>query len=207
MEADELVSAALAGDQRALKELYRRIAPELERYFARRVSSSEIDDLVQTTIMAVFAKLNQFKGRGHDAFMRWIYGFARFEAQQAMRSRKRRDARHEAYQQNQPPPPTSLISKIARMQKRVIVRRALTRLNAKQRRAIENDLEGGNAKTLAKALELEPGAARMLQTRARRKLYELVHNGLARPRSRPPAPRTPTRTPTPTTPTPTTPIN
>lgn len=199
MDANALVKAALAGDQRAWTKLYRRVAPELHKYFARRLPASEVDDLVHTTLMAVLAKLHLFEGLSDSAFMRFVYGFARNEIQSAMRSWRRRDARHAAFEREQALPRTSLGSKIQRAQHQAILRYALTKLNEYQQRAIENDLEGDNAKVLADKLKVAPPAARMLQTRARRKLRKLVLEQIDSPRPRTPVPPTPKpeRTPSP----------
>lgn len=200
-DPNDLVSAAIAGDRRAWAKLYRRLSKKLDSYFRRNFPSSDSDELVSATLEAVLAKLHTFEDRGDSAFMRWVYGFARYEAQMAMRSRERREARHVAFGRDEPSPETSPITKLELVQQLSLVLRQAERLSVAQQRAIKNDLRGGNAKSLAKKQAISNAAARMLQTRARRKLNKLVRERMANPRPRTPAPtpkRPSTRTPTPT---------
>lgn len=113
-----------------------------------------------------------------------------------MRSRTRRDHRHAVLEWAEVSHDTNLSSKIEHMQRMAIVRRELKRLRAAQRRVIENELAGGDAGTLAAAEKIERNAARMLRTRARRKLRALVHERMANPRAVTPSPSTPSNDPT-----------
>ena len=67
----ELVSAARAGSEAAVRELIRRLNPRLFRV-ARGIVASDIEaeDVVQDTYLAAFAKLESF--REEASFETWI---------------------------------------------------------------------------------------------------------------------------------------
>ncbi len=176
MHADELARAVIAGDRRAWPKLYEILDDKLGAYFQRRLPGAWQDhqDLVQSTIAAVYVKLEQFEDRGEHAFIRWVFGFARIELLRLLDRRSReREALH-ALARQPTPARTGLSSQVERQQRLALVIRASEQLVDGQRRAVDNLLAGGNAAALAKRAKIQRGSARMVQTRAIRKLRKLV---------------------------------
>jgi RNA polymerase sigma factor (sigma-70 family) len=164
------------------------VSADLRRYFRHWFAQAEIDDLVQSTLTAVSAKLHKFEDRGDNAFIRWVYGFARTEARAGLRRRRRNDDRLDALARRITPPHMNPSSQIDREQRLEMIWQAAKQLPDAQRRAIENDLAGGDAGTLAEQEKVGRGSARMIQSRARRKLRVLVHEHMVkRPATRSPS--------------------
>jgi RNA polymerase sigma-70 factor, ECF subfamily len=83
---EELLSAALAGDERAFGELYRRWQGPMFR-FARQMCGADggAEDVVQEVFVAVIENGEQFDpARGPLAA--WLYGVARYQARRRLRA-------------------------------------------------------------------------------------------------------------------------
>ncbi|WP_430385604.1 sigma-70 family RNA polymerase sigma factor [Blastomonas fulva] len=68
--------AAQAGDRQAYARLLRECQTWLQRYFARRIPPSQIDDLVQETLISVHRKRASFDGT--RAFLPWLAAIGRY---------------------------------------------------------------------------------------------------------------------------------
>lgn len=86
-----LMAAAQDGDRRSYETLLREIVPVLKRFIRARWSwagSSEIDDVVQETLISLHAaRHTHMRGR---PFLPWILAIARFRLLDAQRSQIRR---------------------------------------------------------------------------------------------------------------------
>jgi RNA polymerase sigma factor (sigma-70 family) len=191
MTVEDLARATIAGDRRASAKLYVLLQPDLERFFARWFGPSQLDDLVQSTLIAVFAKLDKFEDHGDGSLVRWTHGFARYEARMALRKQARRDARHAAFERDPKPSPTHLSAKIDRLQQIEIMHQEAKKLRDLYYRAIENELAGGDAGTFAEREKIGRGSARVVRSRAQKKLRNLVHARMAAPRTPNGSPSTP----------------
>lgn len=83
---EELLSAALAGDERAFGELYRRWQGPMFR-FARQMIGADggAEDVVQEVFVALIENGGQFDpARGPLAA--WLYGVARYQARRRLRT-------------------------------------------------------------------------------------------------------------------------
>ncbi|MCO5793513.1 MAG: sigma-70 family RNA polymerase sigma factor [Blastomonas sp.] len=72
----QLMLAAQAGDRQAYARLLRACQTWLTRYFARRIPPSQIDDLVQETLISVHRKRASYDGE--RAFLPWLAAIGRY---------------------------------------------------------------------------------------------------------------------------------
>ncbi len=72
----QLMLAAQAGDRQAYARLLRECQTWLSRYFARRIPPSQIDDLVQETLISVHRKRASYDGE--RAFLPWLAAIGRY---------------------------------------------------------------------------------------------------------------------------------
>ena len=87
-----LIQDAQNGDQVALGEVAKAIRPYVERQLTRYpVSEEDRRDLLQTTLMQVFRKIDSF--RGDASFSTWLFRVTANEALMMMRSHRRHRAR------------------------------------------------------------------------------------------------------------------
>lgn len=72
----QLMLAAQGGDQLAYARLLQECQTWLKRYFARRTPPSQIDDLVQETLISVHRKRATYDGE--RAFLPWLAAIGRY---------------------------------------------------------------------------------------------------------------------------------
>ncbi|MDM7957249.1 sigma-70 family RNA polymerase sigma factor [Blastomonas sp.] len=72
----QLMLAAQAGDQHAYARLLHECQAWLTRYFTRRIPPSQIDDLVQDTLISVHRKRASYDGA--RAFLPWLAAIGRY---------------------------------------------------------------------------------------------------------------------------------
>lgn len=72
----QLMLAAQAGDRQAYARLLASCQSWLARYFSRRIPPSQIDDLVQETLISVHRKRASYDGE--RAFLPWLAAIARY---------------------------------------------------------------------------------------------------------------------------------
>lgn len=72
----QLMLAAQAGDRQTYARLLRECQTWLSRYFARRIPPSQIDDLVQETLISVHRKRASYDGE--RAFLPWLAAIGRY---------------------------------------------------------------------------------------------------------------------------------
>ena len=73
----DLITAVRSGDEQALERLYQRYVPELREWASGRLPQfardlSDTHDLVQETVVRVFAKLDGFEYRGEGALRAYL---------------------------------------------------------------------------------------------------------------------------------------
>jgi RNA polymerase sigma-70 factor (ECF subfamily) len=83
---EELLSAALAGDERAFGELYRRWQGPMFR-FARQMCGADggAEDVVQEVFVALIENGEQFDA-SRGPLAAWLYGVARYQARRRLRT-------------------------------------------------------------------------------------------------------------------------
>ena len=86
---EALAARAAAGDQRALDELLRQIAPEVLRRCGRcRPNRLDAEEAAQDALLQVARKISTFEGRSR--FSTWLYVVVANAARQTYRDLKRR---------------------------------------------------------------------------------------------------------------------
>jgi RNA polymerase sigma-70 factor (ECF subfamily) len=85
MNDDELVAAVAAGDDMALRELFRRHAPWLAARLRTVLPATDVEDVVQETFVAVWRGAAGY--RPDAAVGGWIWGIARRQAALLLRRR------------------------------------------------------------------------------------------------------------------------
>lgn len=86
-ESTALVTAALAGDQRAFSGLYERYARAVHGVVLAHAPPDDVKDLVQETFLAAWRQLHSLRDRG--AFGGWLMAIARNVARQSRRANLR----------------------------------------------------------------------------------------------------------------------
>lgn len=172
MELAQLVDAAAKGDQRAWVRLVARISPRLSRWFALRLPGFERELLVQDTLIVIWNKLHDFELRSEAAFNSWMYKIANFVALAALRQAEQDRNRKQQLRQVIRSPSKQLTSIVRRGERIEMVMREVENLPASYRLAIENLVDGGDAKTLAKRAGVEYSSARKQLSRALGRLRE-----------------------------------
>lgn len=72
-----LMQASLDGDAAATHALLSALVPVLRRYYARRMSSADLEDLVQETLIAVHTRRASYDRT--RAFGPWLFAVARYK--------------------------------------------------------------------------------------------------------------------------------
>lgn len=174
MKLDDLVVAVRAGERRARTELGQRLLSELELFFRRLVGETDASDLAQMTMIIVMDKLPQFEMIPGKPFLNWVHAIARTQFQEACRKHHRRKRLAEGLAQIEQTPQTNLSSHLARAEQLGMIDEALDDLDSHYRRAIENELQGGDAGDLAEREQIKRGSARTRRRRAIQLLRELI---------------------------------
>ena len=164
-EFDRVLDEARAGVPSAWRELYRDLAPSVDRYLrARWLSAAE--DVLGDTMVSVVRSLPTFDG-GENAFRGWAFAIARNHATDDLRRRLRRpseSANHDAL---------ALVGPIGNTEEEAMrslatarVREVLAGLTDDQREVLLLRLVAGlTIDEIALSLGRRPGAVKMLQAR------------------------------------------
>lgn len=158
--SDEALAAALrGGDRNALAELYRRHAERLLAV-AYRITGSRADaeDVVHDVFVGLERALRSYQERGQ--LLAWLRRVTARTALMAIRSHRRREARHDALEgvdETAPEP----------VEERVAVRRALGELSDALRHVfVLKEIEGFSHGEIAEMLGISEGASSMRLSRA-----------------------------------------
>ncbi len=169
----EVLAAAQAGAEWAFAALYREANPRLMRYFASR-ARDEAQDLAAETWMAVARQIGSFEG-AEDDFRRWLFTIAHHQLVGHWRSAgRRRDG----------PVPDSELSDLAgtadpsedvvgALSAQEAVERIAAALSPEQAEIVLlRVLAGLTVEEVAQVVGKRPGAVRVAQHRALKKLAD-----------------------------------
>jgi RNA polymerase sigma-70 factor (ECF subfamily) len=85
---DEIVLRVRSGDEKALKEIILQLQGELRLFIAARASDLDmIEDVLQSTFVICFRKLDTYEPRG--TFLAWLKGIAKNRLLQELKERSR----------------------------------------------------------------------------------------------------------------------
>ncbi len=164
----ELVERAQGGDETALAQILLLLTPVLRSFFTQRIGvKSEVDDLIQNTLLRVHNSLPDLKDSGR------LKGFAMkaalFELQDLYRGRY--SAKERLYDPENPPDHSD---QDATAGLRIDLERALETLSPKARRIIELREYGYHYDEIAAMIGATEAAIKMQVKRAFEKLREVL---------------------------------
>ena len=163
-----LVVRARVMDPGAWESLYRRLYPRLLAYARRRLDHDSARDAVAECLARAVAGIDRFawRGAGFDA---WIVGILRYVVIDEQRARDRERRRPPALD----PPMDDPTEALAHDEEAKAVRAAFERLPPADQELLElRVIAGLSADEVAAAQHKRPGAVRMAQSRALRRLRD-----------------------------------
>lgn len=180
MEDNELqrtVERARDHDPDAWEALYRHSYPRLHAYARRRLGGAEhADDVVSEAFARALVAIGRFRwtAAGFDG---WIFGIMLNVLSEQFRS-DRRDGSGRAFAADEPDPADDepgALEQVLISERDAELRRALDKLPVKEREILELRVIGGlDAPAIAEIIGKRPGAVRMAQSRALRRLHGLL---------------------------------
>lgn len=170
-EFEEILAAAQAGEEWAFATLYREHNPRLARYLDAQ-AAGVAEDLCSETWLAVARQLHRFSG-GADAFRAWVFTIARRRLIQHWRDASRRPS--------SPMPPEDLSDRAGRDDPEAAALAGVSATEAARAiaAAVSPDqadvvllrlLGDLDVEQVARVLGKRPGAVRVLQHKALRRL-------------------------------------
>lgn len=191
--ADETIAGMmeryLAGDERALRTLYRRLRPLLRRTVEQRLfDTGRIDDVLQTTFIKAHLSRKRFRWEGlhsDQAVVRWYGAIARHSALDEVRRNQRRSRRVQevvrranadgddgfALRMETGNLEDALVENEQKARRIERVQDAVAALPPAQRQVVElHRLQGLTAEEVGERLHLRPVTIRVRAHRAQKKL-------------------------------------
>ena len=192
VQPDQLIDAAVGGDEDALSALLERHGPAIGRGLS--ISSKwrglvEPDDVMQVTYLEAFLRIRDFKPTSPDGFSHWLRRIADNNLRDAIRDLEadaRRRTPRPTFEPGSSDSYVALLDQIAgtttapsraagRKEIQQIVEDALRKLPPDYERVLRlSELEGKSGLEVATIMERSHGAVRMLLARAKDRLHELL---------------------------------
>ncbi len=85
---DTLIERARAGDANAMEALITEVTPSVERFARRLCPGSDVDDVLQETLISLVSNLGRFEGR--SALRSWVFAITRSACSRQHRGLKNR---------------------------------------------------------------------------------------------------------------------
>ncbi|EDM79580.1 hypothetical protein PPSIR1_21169 [Plesiocystis pacifica SIR-1] len=174
MELDRLYSEfADNSERRGPKEaLGAGLNHWLHHYFAQRFGKTVAEDLAQTAAETVWRLIPTFEPEHPEAFGRWVNRIARILV---MREWKRRQAeRRNAASLLEHNLGTSPSSGVERLEHARMLESEMNRLQSPLRRAVEDQLRGGDVASFARRHGLPEATVRTHRRRGRKRLQQRI---------------------------------
>lgn len=191
---EKLVRQAIAGEEKALRQLLERHGPAVRKRFSSQIPRRwrallTIDDLMQETYTDAFLDVGEFADRGDNSFERWLSTIAKHNLLNAIRmldAEKRGGKRHRievgasddsfiALHDLLVGSGTSPSGHAVRKETTGLLTAALDRLPEAYRQVVcMYDLEGASIDSVSQALKRTPGAVFMVRARAHKALVRLL---------------------------------
>ena len=168
-----LVARAQQADGEAWEVLYRRAYPRLLAYARRRLPAGDAEEAVSETMARAVASVHRFTPKGHG-FEGWLFGICRHVVLDQQRAAGRR-SRNDSRIRPEPWSGDDLTDDLLAREEADAVRRAFTRLRAKDQELLELRVVAGlSSEDTAATLGKRPGATRMAQVRALARLRRIL---------------------------------
>ncbi len=165
-----LAAAAQSGDADAWESLYVAVHPRLRGYLVRRVGASEVDDVLNETMVRAVAAIGRFRWES-AGFDGWLFGIARRTSAEHVRRAVRNQRVPPIHEAAAPDFDEALVL----ANDHAVVRRAFDALRSADRELLELRVVAGlSAEQVAVALGKRPGAIRTAQSRAIARLRSLL---------------------------------
>jgi RNA polymerase sigma-70 factor (ECF subfamily) len=169
-----LIARWLAGDERAATELVDRHADALARFAASMGERTDVEELVQDTLVRAFGSLDAF--RGDSSLRTWLFTIERRLMLDRRRSERRRPERVSVEEGDAVTEFTALDGMVAD-EARVEVLAAVAALSPLQREVFTLRVtEGLSYKEIAEIVGSTEGAARVHYHHAMRAVKERLHD-------------------------------
>lgn len=177
MDRDELVRRACAGDPAARDEIGPWLQHELTTYFARYFYREALAELIQDTMVDVWAKAGSEVPPSADAFLGRVLSYAGIMVRRARGERRREYTRARKREHMPAPPPVrSPSSTLRESQRRQLIERCLKQLPSHYRKAVQNRLDGGVDQELADREGIPVSTVRSRANRGLAKLGRLLQD-------------------------------
>ncbi len=170
-----LFAAWRGGDARACATLFARHTPALRCFFRKRLPSTPIDDLIQTTLLGCLEARDRF--RGDCTFRTFLFSIAVNQVRRHLyllergRRRQRELIRVAVTREPEPTPCARLIDQ----QRRGVLMSGLRRLSDEQQRLIALYYwRRRSARAIAELLDVPVGTVKTRVRRARQKLARVL---------------------------------
>lgn len=189
---DGLASAALGGDRWALEQLIASIQPLVARYCRARIGRQDrvyasADDVTQEVCLAVLKALRSYRNQGRP-FLAFVYGIAANKVADAHRNAARNRSEPVPQVPDVPEPHDGPEQQAMNGELSATMTRLMGLLPPRQREILVlRAVVGLTAEETAEALGSTPGAVRVAQHRALRRLRRAVATAAPRRRARPAA--------------------
>lgn len=175
------VERAREHDPDAWEALYRHAYPRLHAYARRRVGVADhADDAVSEAFARALVAIGRFRWTA-SGFDGWIFGIMRNVLLEHHRS-DRRDGSGRPFAADLADPADDTPGALERVlisERDAELRRAMDKLPVKDREILELRVVGGlDAPAIAEVMGKRPGAVRMAQSRALRRLHGLLAEGV-----------------------------
>ncbi len=188
----ELVARAQGGDQDALNELFRLYWPQVLKAVRQRMGEKlrrfeESLDVVQDTLEEAYRSFPDFHWQGEGSFKYWLYNMALNRIRKSAHffsAQKRGGGKLPGFlkvgaaemDDGFRPKDSRTASRLALMNERKMrVRRALTKLTSEEREILEmREFLGLSHADIGNAFGIEPDAARMRVVRAKENLVRAI---------------------------------
>ncbi len=175
----DLLDAWRRGDQSAGSELFNRHFDSICRFFANK-SDSDVEDLVQTTFLAIVESADNFRGQG--SFRGFLFGVARNILRRHYRNKRQNRERYDPLQQSVAdfaPTPSAII---AGKREHQVLLQALRQLPMDHQALLELYYwESLTAPELATIFEIPEGTVRGRIRRAKQLLEEQLNKLVKEP--------------------------
>lgn len=191
---DSLTTAALAGDQAALRGLLRRHDPHLRRQLAGKIrpthrAAFDVDDILQVTYLEAYLRISQFNANGAGSFRAWLTRIAENNLQDAIRALDRDKRPPRDRQVRLPVREDSYVTlflllggtthtpskHLARQDTKALLEGALAKLPPDYETVVRlSDLQGLAGAEVAEAMNRTLASVYMLKGRAHARLAELL---------------------------------
>lgn len=174
----ELVDRCRAGDERAWATLYDLYAPRIGRFVRALLGPADAEDVVQRVFLESLGALGKF--RGDARLSTWLHGIAANVARSELRSRGRRQRKHDALADEvldgSPTARTQRPDRQAEARERLaIVHDAVQALDWRLRTVwVLREIEGMDVEETAQALGIPTATVRTRHHRARSRIVEAL---------------------------------